>query len=198
MASEPWQSENRLGLARTEARIARDGFLYQAEHLRFVDGTCLLAQAVGPPSGGLRRATVPLGGESRLADVGTVSGIHLPAHPGGFPQGRVAVYLATPALFPGGWFWHPAGARLVGVALGGPVPVGTASPRSGMWRTRVLRWAVPAGSVYFLEFDDPGAGAALAWVKKHHGTCLAGQVRDRDGLDRLRSAGFGLALMGRW
>jgi CRISPR-associated protein Cmr3 len=186
-------------LARTEHRTAASGFLYKAEHLRAWDGVSLLAQAVDPPGAIPARAAVPLGGERRLVDVAPADGVTLPARPSSFPGGRVVVYLATPALFRDGWRWCPDGADLVAVALGGPEAVATSSPRDGLWQTRVLRWAVPAGSVYFLRFGgaDPEQ-AANEWAAGNHGRCVSGQVTDEQGRDRLRTAGFGLTLIGRW
>ena len=109
-------------------------------------------------------------------------------------DGRVLVYLATPALWADGWrIPVPDGARLVAAACGKPVPAATLTPGPRWKQTRVLRWAVPAGSVYLLEFDDPAAGAE--WAAGVHGTALRADRR-RSGY--MRTAGFGVVLTGVW
>jgi CRISPR-associated protein Cmr3 len=101
----------------------------------------------------------------------------------------------------------------VAAATGPPQPVPTASPRNGWRSTRALRWAVPAGSVYLLQFDgDDNQGAerrALDWAADVHGTAYrpepddpADDKRDTQSCDlvgdRLRTAGFGVVLTGVW
>ncbi|OLT23345.1 hypothetical protein BJF79_14475 [Actinomadura sp. CNU-125] len=128
---DPLVPERRVGLARTGGRTAREGFLYQSTHLRPLDGWSFLACNDVPEDGDWTpRGPTPFGGRGRLADVAEVSGVDWPAAPTTFPDGRVLVYLATPALWPGGWRPEtPAGAELVGAAVPTPRPVATASPR---------------------------------------------------------------------
>ena len=68
----------------------------------------------------------------------------------------------------------------------------TVTPGPGWEKSRVLRWAVPAGSVYLLKFGSDEQGAA--WARKVHGTAYAGPDDD----ERLRTAGFGVELTGAW
>jgi CRISPR-associated protein Cmr3 len=103
------------------------------------------------------------------------------------------VYLATPALWRGGWrIPVPPDAWLVAAATGGPEPVATLTPGDAWRESRVLRWAVPAGSVYLLEFGDAERGAA--WAREVHGTAYGAAPEDR----RLGTAGFGVVLTGVW
>jgi hypothetical protein len=188
---EPLAPERRVGLARTGGRTAAMGLLYAATHLRPWDGWAFLAEC-GLPTGWDRvpAGPVPLGGRGRLADVGVAGGVTWPPAPAAYPHGRVLVYVATPAIWPGGWRLPlPAGARLVAAAVGDPEPVATASPRLGVRDSRALRWAVPAGSVYLLAFDDPGRAAA--WAAGVHGRAYG-----RPSGDRLGTAGFGVVLTG--
>jgi CRISPR-associated protein Cmr3 len=197
----PWLVEHRVGLARDEDRTARDGMLYAAEHLRPRGRLGFAALCVGTPSGEPAR-TVFLGGEGRRAAVhapaaDAINGFPDPpgGSPGDFPRGRLLLYLATPAVFAAGW--RPSeqdlrGGRLVAAATGPSQVISTARPdrrSGGFGHTRTL-WAVPAGSVYYLEFptDQDAATAAAAW----HGTALP------QADETLRTAGFGLALTGRW
>lgn len=191
--ADPLHPELRVGLARELDRSAKPGYLYQATHLRpepdwaFAAGCVLPAgwdrQAVGP---------VPFGGRGRLTDVETGDGIELPAAPPSFPGGRVLVYLATPAIWPGGWrIPVPDDARLLAAAAGEPQPVGTTTAGQRWKDDRVLRWAVPAGSMYLLQFADQDRAAG--WATEVHGTTY-GRAAD----DRLRTAGFGLVLTGVW
>lgn len=197
---DPFEPERRVGLARDHARQARAGYLYQVTHLRSRDGWAFLAECVFS-SGPVRTAApgpVQFGGRGRLADVAEAS-LTWPrrteraaAHASS--SGRVLVYLATPALWPDGWrIPLPPGARLVAAACGKPVVAATLTPGPQWKRTRVLRWAVPAGSVYLLEFDDPELGRQ--WAAGVHGSAYG---PDHGDLGYMRTAGFGVVLTGVW
>ena len=189
---DPLKPEVRVGLARVDRR-ARTGFLYQATHLRPADGWGFLA-GYTVQAGWNRRAAGPVqfGGRGRLADVEDAGEVRWPGRPDDFPDGRVLVYLATPALWPGGWrIPVPDGAELVAAAAGDPEPVASTTPDGDWARNRVLRWAVPAGSVYLLQFGSPGRAAD--WAAAVHGHAYG-----RDKNDRLRTAGFGIVLTGVW
>jgi hypothetical protein len=199
---EPLVPETRVGLARTRDRAARDGYLYQAVHLRPRDGWAFLACCDLPPDWTqVANGPAPLGGRGRTADVADVSGQRgagWPQAPSGFPGGRVLLYLATPALWPDGWRPPiPPGATLAGAAVPSPQPVATASPytarreHTSVLETVTLRWAVPAGAVYLLQFADPIA--AGAWAAAQHARPLGPPLAER-----LDTAGFGVVLTGRW
>ena len=113
------------------------------------------------------------------------------------PGKRVLVYLATPAVWREGWRLPvPEGATLVAAAMPGePEPAATAKRDQRQWRaSRVLRWAVPAGSAYLLEFADDARGAA--WARKWNGVALDRGVPENP--DMIRTAGFGVVLTGAW
>jgi CRISPR-associated protein Cmr3 len=191
---EPLLPEQRVGLAR-EGRQAREGFLYQAVSLRPKDGWTFLAQYTRPEQwDGDLKDHLPFGGRGRLADIQRAAAR--------WPDAtetvgrRVLVYLATPAIWRDGWRLPvPDGAALVAAALYEPEPSATIKPGPGYLDSRKLRWAVPAGSVYLLEFADDAAGAA--WARTWNGVAL-----DRGGPgnepDLLRTAGFGVVLTGAW
>jgi CRISPR type III-B/RAMP module-associated protein Cmr3 len=189
---DPFASELRVGLARQDRRVL-DGHLYRARHLRLAEHWGILVgyssaaeQTLSP------RGPVALGGRGRLVDIEPATQFSLPARPDAFPGGRVLVYVATPGIWEGGWLPAlPDGAVLVAAVTGEPVAVATTSPRAGWKNTRALRWAVPAGSVYFVQFRDDGA--ALDWCGSVHGSALPSGADDR-----LRSAGFGVVLTGVW
>ena len=103
------------------------------------------------------------------------------------------IYLATPALWRTGWrIPLPEDAWLVAAATGDPEPTATVTPGTGWADSRVLRWAVPAGSVYLAEFGTDNRGAE--WARDVHGTAYSGPEDD----ERLRTAGFGVLLTGVW
>jgi CRISPR-associated protein Cmr3 len=189
----PLRLEARVGLARQPDRQLRSGYLYQATHLRPDENWAFLAECV--LSAGWRRVPagpVPLGGRGRLADVEPAPEVAWPDGPEAFEDGRLLVYLATPALWPGGWrIPVPPQARLLAAAVGEPEPVATTSPRLGWEKNRVLRWAVPAGSVYLLQFSN--SDAAATWAAAHHGKAYGRADRDP-----LRTVGFGVILTGAW
>ena len=197
---EPWQVERRVGLARDDNRMAAEGMLYVAEHLRPAGRVGFAALCVDPPTRELM-PSVPLGGEGRRARVHRcVDGVlpaapTLPDPPRSLPHGRLLVYLATPAVFSHGW--RPAdedlrGGELVAAAVGGPQVTAMSRPdrRTGGVSHGRLIWAVAPGSVYLLRYPDEQAAldAAAAW----HGRTLP------QADETLRTAGFGLALTGRW
>lgn len=223
---DPVVAEQRIGLAlEPHARTTRSGFLYQAQHMRLADGWAYLAGCRLPASW-KRTADGPvgLGGRTRLVDVEPAAGVVWPDRLDSFPGGRVLVYVATPAIWPQGWrIPEPPGARLVAAATGQPQPVATSSPRRdadrGGWRaSRALRWAVPAGSVYLLQFGgelDEAEAHARTWARKVHGTAYLPAAAELDHDDqaqtgsaadgltdlvgqRLRTAGFGVVLTGVW
>jgi CRISPR-associated protein Cmr3 len=206
LRTPPWQPEVRSGLARQwfgeQVGTATPGMYYQASHLRPEPGTQLLVGCVDPEPVSVARGVVPLGGRGRLAFVEPAARFAtrspLPEQPPSFPGGRVAVYLATPALL-GDVLWRPpdTSAQLSALALTGPTPLATASPRQGIGQTRQLIWMVPAGTVYYLTFAD--AESAATWAQQHHGGLLPGS-RVPDGARRsdIVTAGFGTCLIGRW
>jgi hypothetical protein len=116
------------------------------------------------------------------------------------------LYVATPALWRDGWRPPlPPEATLVAAAVGSPLPVATASPKRGFFRTRTLRWAVPPGSVYLLHFPDEETAAAVA--SSWHGRALAPSadwIHTHEGdhpptdAPPLHTAGFGVVLTGVW
>jgi CRISPR type III-B/RAMP module-associated protein Cmr3 len=187
---KPLLPEQRIGLAR-DRRTAKTGYLYQATHLRPEENWAFLAEITAADERDYRPSShVPFGGRGRLADVGEAA-MSWPEAPAAMGE-KVLVYLATPAIWPDGWRLPvPDGARLVAAVTGDPEPAAT-TKRGPEWRaSRALRWVVPAGAVYLLKFDDAKAGAA--WARRWHGVAY-GRAED----DELRTAGFGVVLMGAW
>lgn len=192
----PWRREPRIGMARNpDTGTVREGFLYSAEHLRPVNGQTFVVGCENPEPVRVPEPTMlPLGGQMRQATVSLHRwGDPFPPAPENFPGGRVAVCLVTPGLVDD-VRWCPAGtsARLRAFVVSGPHPVSTASP-SRMRDSRSLMWTVPAGSVYYLEFDD--ADEARDWAYRYHGKLLPGvSASDRP----VVTAGFGTCVTGRW
>jgi CRISPR type III-B/RAMP module-associated protein Cmr3 len=184
----PLLPERRVGLAR-EGRQVKEGYLFQATHLRPEDGWSFLADYdPGERTGALVEKPTSFGGKGRLADVGAADA-SWPRPP--TASRNVLVYLATPAIWPDGWRLPvPDGAELVAAATGEPQPAATVRRGSEWKNSRVLRWAVPAGSVYLLRFPDDAAGAA--WAAEWHGRAYLASE------ERLRTAGFGVVLTGVW
>ena len=188
--ASPLRPESRVGLAR-DGRAVRSGFLYRAVHQRPEEGWALLSGCVHAPDAPAPSGPVQLGGRGRLVDVEDAAGPVWPARPDAFPGGRLALYLATPAIWAEGWLPPmPAGARLVAAATGEPQPVATTTPGPHWRQERALRWAVPAGSVYLMRFDDEAGAARFAGHVHGHAYEQAHE--------RLRTAGFGVVLTGVW
>jgi CRISPR-associated protein Cmr3 len=205
LVGAPWVSENRVGLARRWdgefAGTAAPKFLYSADHLRMRDDAALIMGYRHDGRLPIVRSVVPLGGRGRVVSVTDQDVADpFPPMPTSFPDGRVAVYLATPALV-ADVLWTPPqpGVRLCALALGGAQTVATASPRQGVHTTSRLLWAVPAGSVFYLKFDGEDSAVAeagaLSWARTHHGDLLPGLSRE---VMPIVTAGFGTCLTGSW
>jgi CRISPR-associated protein Cmr3 len=191
----PWEIERRVGLALEEPRAAAESMLYSAEHLRPLDGVGWAACCIGGPQTQLP-GTVQLGGRGRTAQVHDAVAVpEFPAAPTTAPHGRLVLYLATPAVFANGWrpdlsAWP--GTELVAAALGDPQVIASATPdraTGSVGRGRMM-WAVPAGSVYYLQFvNEQAALAAAAELRR---------LPLRQARESLATAGFGFALTGNW
>lgn len=191
--NEVLRRERRVGLYRRGGRTAEQGFLYSAEYLRPADDLADLGFACrvrlndgqsAPPGPSLVR----LGGEGRQAEVYPITG-EFPKPPQDFPDRRLLVYLATPAVFPEGWRLPlDSGVELVRACVEGPEVVTGRGQSTGSLHP--VRWAVAPGSVYFLDFTTQAN--ALQFAQQYHGQCLPQTDR------RLQTAGFGLCLIGRW
>jgi len=185
-------SQQRIGIAR-QGRLVLAGMLYGAEHLRLPedsDGSWSLVMSCRLyPGQWVKPGLAPLGGRGRHARVEAIAPLGWPDRPSDFPRGRVLVYLATPALLTRGTGWAPQDAEQIGFACAGPQPVATAV--RGRVDSSFLRWAVPAGTVYYLKF--PSERAAAEWAEIHHGKCLPDQMSPE-----AATAGFGLSFIGSW
>jgi CRISPR/Cas system CMR-associated protein Cmr3 (group 5 of RAMP superfamily) len=192
---EPWRIERRVGLALDDDRTAADGMLYSAEHLRPAERMGFAVCCIGGPDVHLPE-TVPLGGRSRSAQVhADVKAPALPEPTAHAPDGRLLLYLATPAVFEHGW--RPAltewpGAELITAAVGDPQVIAAATPdrATGAVGRGRLMWAAPAGSVYYLKFG------------REQDALDAARTLNRRTLpqaeESLATAGFGYALTGTW
>lgn len=194
-APEPWVVERHVGLYRKDGQ-AEKGYLYSIPYLRFNPATVLLARV--NPRGQLPadlRDLVPFGGERGLAEVAPAQIQPKIRRVDHYPDGKVLVYLAAPAAFEAGWRPElPTGARLVAAAVAGPVPVaGWRKPGRRDVPGFVLRWCVPAGSVFWLQFDgDDREEAAGRWARSMHSNAL------HQSTSWLRSKGFGWCFTGTW
>ncbi|MGH3623227.1 MAG: type III-B CRISPR module-associated Cmr3 family protein, partial [Sciscionella sp.] len=195
----PWRVEPRIGLARHGHGPLRGtgmaGMLYTGEHLRPVEDMRFLLGCENPAPVTVANEVVYLGGRGRLARVRVDRYADpYPAAPATFPDGRLSVYLVTPALVDD-VLWRPAGtsARLCALAVNGPHPVATATPGKEFGRSRQLVWTVPAGSVYYLEFAT--AQDAATWSAEHHGGLIPAVSADTN---PIVTAGFGTCLTGSW
>jgi CRISPR-associated protein Cmr3 len=139
----------------SETRTGRDGQIFAVGFLALKPGVCLLAEIEGPPDLCLPSlpAVIPLGGEGRRVRVERVNSIDWPAAPAASGKSGRLVLLTTPALIPDGGL--PAGWSLAAAAVPRPKPVsGWDLARAG---PKPTRFAVPAGTVYFLKSPPNGS-----------------------------------------
>lgn len=187
-----------LGIDRS-TRTAAEGLLYMVEYIRPRQDTGLAVDVLD----GLEQVPplVAFGGEARGSRCTTLPPATEQPPPGLREQvaasGRVKLVLATPALFRRGWLpaWVDQATlrttepyprlRLVSAAVPRAEPIGGFDLVKRI--PRPMRPAVPAGSVYFFEEDDPGA--AVRAFDNWFGSCLS---------DDHAGIGFGLAYAGTW
>ncbi len=195
VVSSPWEVERRVGLALDEDGTAAESMLYSAEHLRPADRMGFAVCCLGGPAVTLPD-TVPLGGRNRSAQVhDEVNPPGLPAPAAHAPDGRLLLYLATPSVFEQGWrpdlsAWPDA--ELVSAVVGDPQVIASATPdrATGAVGGGRLMWAAPAGSVYYLKFDNEGSALAAAGGLSSSTLPQASEP--------LGTAGYGYALTGSW
>jgi CRISPR-associated protein Cmr3 len=199
-----------------EKGVSAESLLYSVEYLSFEryrwgnngshERWALLARLESEEDLSLARGVGLLGGEKRLA-------LLEPAEDSCWPtcsetlrralsqSGRVRMFLATPAIFEGGWKpgWlngklegSPPCARdmklrLVAAAVKRRGAVSGWSYRQDRQQPKPLRLLAPAGSVYFFEvLDGDPVALAEAWLRP-----VSDDVHDR-------RDGYGLVLWGIW
>ncbi len=156
-AEDLYAFDQRTGIAIDPGTLtAAEGNIYGIRLLALRPGVCLYAEVLGAGADRLPFTDpLPLGGEGRHVRVQPVAAHTWPqVEPN---EGRAAWLLASPALLagPGAVPEVPPPARLVAAASGTPLAVsGWDVARGGPHPTR---FAVPAGSVYFVEgsFSPP-------------------------------------------
>ena len=165
-----------------------------------------------------RRSVVRLGGEGKLGVIECVEEmLLLPDAPDIQQSKYFKLYLATPAIFEKGWLpgWinpenkkgvftykkHGVRVKLLSAVVGKPIAVGGfgIDRDKKESRPREMRYAVPAGSVYFFELLD---GKLADVIRLFHKRCIS-DYRETLGFryetwNRLRycSRGFGYSLIG--
>lgn len=169
----------------------------------------------------IEQAVIRLGGEGKLANaVRSACHLDMEAEPGNSRYFKL--YLATPAVFRNGWIpgWinrenntgyfsfrnKAVNVKLMGACVGKPLPCGSfgyvKDDKTGerKYRPRELRFAVPAGSVYYFELRK---GKYEDAVKLFHNKCIS-DYRDGLGFDyqvfnrtRYCDRGFGYSLIGK-
>jgi CRISPR-associated protein Cmr3 len=199
-----------------EKGVSAESLLYSVEYLSFEryrwgkngsrERWALLARLESDEDLSLARGVGLLGGEKRLALLEPAEDSCWPACPETLRRAlsqsrRVRMFLATPAIFEGGWKpgWlngklegSPPCApgvklRLVSAAVKRREAVSGWSYRQDRQQPKPLRLLAPAGSVYFFEVleGDPAA-LAEAWLRP-----VSDDEHDR-------RDGYGLTLWGIW
>lgn len=143
-------TEDRVGIGvNPDTRTVAEGMIYSVRLLRLASGVRLAVDLVGLPED-LEvcpddEDVLPLGGEGRRAIVRRAPSPHWPAVPVDRGDGRL-ILLTAPAPFGG---WRPPGLSLIAAAVHGHVAIsGWDLARGG---PKPNRFAVPAGSVYFVD-----------------------------------------------
>lgn len=198
-SSDLWVEERRIGLAiEHRSRTAKPGMLYSSRHVRLGRGVSLGVEVAGVPDDWTWPfgRVIPLGGESRVAELARWSG-SLGLVPSASTlaaieaTGRVLVVALTPVdveAKPGAPSGFPAEAGEVEV-----VTVAADRPqRVGGWSTLTrqplpLASVMPAGSVLFCQAREPNRLVALL-RRQGAPLCLGART----------AWGFGLVALGTW
>ncbi|MCX7935274.1 MAG: hypothetical protein N3A66_08460, partial [Planctomycetota bacterium] len=133
-------------------------FLYSEAEIPETAGgaNCAAAEALG------RLGVIPLGGEGRQALVTTIPPLAWPAATAANARGRgqILLLLTTPCPLREGWRPRALANHLAAAAVPEPIPFsGWDLARGG---PRPTRFAVPAGSVYFLSASPEDLPKSLA------------------------------------
>ena len=159
-----WEPELHVGLHKGDGRRAADGMLYAAEHRRLRRGARMLVRVQHEAPLRATEGTVFFGGERRVVEITAIKAVDLPTMPTDFPDGKVLVYLASPAIFESGWRLEiPDACTLMAASIEGPEMVSAWGKFDGIQRF-VARSAVAAGSVYYLQFHNEGK--AMQWAHR--------------------------------
>lgn len=208
--------EKKLGIEEDYASgTSRKGRLYEISCIR---PDSLLKLEVEIKNGLVKESgVVKLGGENKKAFFAKTDKV--PNFQWGLEEEcYFKLYLATPSVFKGGWVpgWidnishtgcfsyrkRQVKVKLLGACVGRPVLCGGFGYMKGerQYRPRELRYAVPAGSVYYFKLLK---GSFEDAVKLFHGKCIS-EYRENMGFEyqvfnrsRYCDRGFGYALLGK-
>jgi CRISPR-associated protein Cmr3 len=189
-----WNFDFSVGIKRKfETRTAENGALYSAYRVRLRPGVGLAVQLDGLGAEIKVASTMPLGGESRMANVEILKEqLSLPVAPETRPSDdgktRFAVIHLTPGYFEGNWpgpgevLSGISGVKVVSACMERPV-------RIGGWDSlnkepMPLRPFLPPGTTWFCEAE----------------TCPNETIQDLHGhhIGRLFELGFGQIVIGSW
>jgi len=200
MWTEPqklYETEERTGIRKSKtSRSVEIGGLYSVEYYRLNDGVGFVVEVDGTellPSSGLLR----LGGDHRSANYTEISWNEIPAESIKekiAQHRRFKIVLTSPAIFKNGWL--PGGidnrkfegtlnsipVKLTGACVGKPVGLGGFDLVKRM--PKVMKRAVPAGSIYYFE------------LKNNNIDELFKQVWLKSISDEKAREGFGISLIG--
>lgn len=169
---------------------AKDGHLFAVDFVRMaarhasseknvgIRRMAIVAGITGEDTGALVQGSVgTLGGERRVAFTRTIDTTELPWPKAVEISGhRVRVILVTPAIFKGGSIPEPSeieaeNGRVVAAAVGRAEPISGWDYAKG--GPKPTCWMVPAGSVFWLDFDSNEAAAS--WASEHGRGAAIGQ-----------------------
>lgn len=208
--------EPKLGIAIDPATgTVKDRQLYQLTYIRPHSGLKLAVDVQGIAT---EQPVLHLGGERKLAQLQLYDHPYAPlVQP--TDSRYFKLYLATPAIFQNGWlpgwidphtligfFKHKKCSikvQLISACIGRKIPCGSfgQDPADGRLKPHEMRYAVPAGSVYYFKLLGQHVTFADA-LKLFHQKCISdyreGLGFDYQVFDRTRycDRGFGYALVG--
>jgi len=192
-----YETEERTGIRKSKtSRSVETGGLYSVEYYRLNEGIGFVVEVdcteLLPVLGLLR-----LGGDHRSANYTKISWRDIPVEPIKekiAQHKRFKIVLTSPAIFKNGWFpgdvdektfegtLNSISVKLIGACVGKPIGVGGFDLVKRM--PKVMKRAVPTGSVYYFELKNNNADELFKqiWLKSIS--------------DEKAQEGFGISLIG--
>lgn len=159
-----YQYDERTGIGINPMSLStEEGLIYSISFLSLNSDACFYAEAVLPQESPIEAFdgidTVSFGGESRRVLLTCTSPLIWPEVVPADSGEKTFLLLTTPAFFKGRWKPEALTGNIAGAAVAGYIPIsGWDLAKRGPKQTR---FAVPAGSVYFLSELHPNLPATL-------------------------------------
>ncbi len=192
MQKHLWQTENRVGIQRDYmSKTTKDNALYQTAHIRLAKNVSLAMTLDGLRNNIDPRSPAPLGGESRLAWIDSLTLPVFPKIDTLQTEDDTSYYVATlitPAKLTGDSWRKPSGeikelpGKVMSACVGKPLLIGGWDSLAR--QPKELQPYLPPGSTFFMKAEN----ASVEEILNFNGTHIGDDT----------NWGYGQILIGRW